>query len=398
MKIRFLIAYRTQWGEALNITLNYGSSASKLSFKNVEMSTTDGYCWSGEVDLPMSARRLEYSYQVVHCRLQFNSDGWLNCTILDTDTGDAYRQITENCLLAGYRPTSHITTARKFSVQEEETLDWQIDYSLPLSEVTAQLQEKVQSDQFRHMLFSDALETLIRKYCSLVTPEELESAVVALTETCMQLHPHETALRSYLFSTYIIFARQYNSVSLGLAFCKLFRKHFPGKPAGSFQKGVAKSIRHLTGREFSLDMDPTIPSEQPAYHGERPDYPTQLRLVQGMLYNQHVPPNEFAKQVGKLIRHYPDDVSPEALEAIITDLLDSWIPLYRDNPHLPNLLRGMHISFVNTYHSHRLGSVICQLAQKHLDDATAIAMEGHIRNADAFLQSAATESSNTERT
>ncbi len=66
MKIRFLIAYKTQWGEALAVQIAYGSSASKMSRKEVMMTTTDGYCWSGEVDLPMSARRLEYSYQVVN--------------------------------------------------------------------------------------------------------------------------------------------------------------------------------------------------------------------------------------------------------------------------------------------------------------------------------------------
>lgn len=66
MKIRFLIAYRTHWGEELCVKLAYGSSASKMSSKEVMMSTTDGYCWSGEVELPKSARRMEYYYQVVN--------------------------------------------------------------------------------------------------------------------------------------------------------------------------------------------------------------------------------------------------------------------------------------------------------------------------------------------
>ncbi|MBQ8191102.1 MAG: 4-alpha-glucanotransferase [Bacteroidaceae bacterium] len=66
MKIRFLIAYRTHWGEELKVALSYGSSVSKMTSKEVVMSTTDGYCWSGEVELPKSARRLEYHYQVVN--------------------------------------------------------------------------------------------------------------------------------------------------------------------------------------------------------------------------------------------------------------------------------------------------------------------------------------------
>lgn len=65
MKIRFLIAYKTRWGESLQVDLNYGTSISRMSHKEVEMSTTDGYCWSGEVELPKSTRKLEYHYQVV---------------------------------------------------------------------------------------------------------------------------------------------------------------------------------------------------------------------------------------------------------------------------------------------------------------------------------------------
>ena len=65
MKIRFLIAYKTRWGESLQVDLNYGISISRMSHKEVEMSTTDGYCWSGEVELPKSTRKLEYHYQVV---------------------------------------------------------------------------------------------------------------------------------------------------------------------------------------------------------------------------------------------------------------------------------------------------------------------------------------------
>ena len=42
MKIRFLIAYRTHWGEELKVALSYGSSVSKMTSKEVVMSTTDG--------------------------------------------------------------------------------------------------------------------------------------------------------------------------------------------------------------------------------------------------------------------------------------------------------------------------------------------------------------------
>lgn len=65
MKIRFLIVYRTQWGEELKVVADYGSSASRKSHKEVVMSTHDGYCWSGEMELPKSARLIEYHYQVV---------------------------------------------------------------------------------------------------------------------------------------------------------------------------------------------------------------------------------------------------------------------------------------------------------------------------------------------
>lgn len=65
MKVRFLIVYRTQWGEELKVVADYGSSVSRLSHKEIIMTTTDGYCWSGEVELPKSARMIEYHYQVV---------------------------------------------------------------------------------------------------------------------------------------------------------------------------------------------------------------------------------------------------------------------------------------------------------------------------------------------
>jgi 4-alpha-glucanotransferase len=65
MKIRFLIAYKTHWGESLQVAINYGASIAKKTTKVVEMSTTDGYCWSGDVELPKSTRRLDYHYQVV---------------------------------------------------------------------------------------------------------------------------------------------------------------------------------------------------------------------------------------------------------------------------------------------------------------------------------------------
>ncbi|MBR5803516.1 MAG: 4-alpha-glucanotransferase [Bacteroidaceae bacterium] len=65
MKIRFLIAYKTRWGESLQVSLDYATTAMRTSHKVVDMSTTDGYCWSGEMELPKSTRRVEYHYQVV---------------------------------------------------------------------------------------------------------------------------------------------------------------------------------------------------------------------------------------------------------------------------------------------------------------------------------------------
>ena len=65
MKIRFLIAYKTHWGESLQVAISYGASIAKKTMKVVEMSTTDGYCWSGDVELPKSTRRMDYHYQVV---------------------------------------------------------------------------------------------------------------------------------------------------------------------------------------------------------------------------------------------------------------------------------------------------------------------------------------------
>ncbi|MBQ8360878.1 MAG: 4-alpha-glucanotransferase [Bacteroidaceae bacterium] len=64
MKIRFLITYRTNWGEELNVVVNCATSA-KETVKEVKLSTSDGYCWGGEIELPKSTRRLEYHYQVV---------------------------------------------------------------------------------------------------------------------------------------------------------------------------------------------------------------------------------------------------------------------------------------------------------------------------------------------
>ena len=38
MKIRFLIAYKTHWGESLQVAINYGASITKKTTKVVEMS------------------------------------------------------------------------------------------------------------------------------------------------------------------------------------------------------------------------------------------------------------------------------------------------------------------------------------------------------------------------
>lgn len=65
MKIRFLITYRTNWGEYLRVSVRYGASASKLNLKEIDMSTVDGYCWSGEAEFPKSVRRVEYHYMLV---------------------------------------------------------------------------------------------------------------------------------------------------------------------------------------------------------------------------------------------------------------------------------------------------------------------------------------------
>ncbi len=64
MKIRYLITYRTNWGEELKVVMKYTTSA-KETVKEVGLSTSDGYCWGGETELPKSTRRLEYHYQVV---------------------------------------------------------------------------------------------------------------------------------------------------------------------------------------------------------------------------------------------------------------------------------------------------------------------------------------------
>ncbi len=66
MKIRFLITYRTNWGESLRVSVKYrGASTSKQSSKEIDMSTADGYCWSGEAEFPKSTRQIEYHYMLM---------------------------------------------------------------------------------------------------------------------------------------------------------------------------------------------------------------------------------------------------------------------------------------------------------------------------------------------
>ena len=86
MKIRFLIAYRTNWGEELKIHLRYGTSKSRLNIRELTMATTDGYCWCGEADLPKSTRRIEYFYQMCrngHVEREEWHDGGLRVLPLD---------------------------------------------------------------------------------------------------------------------------------------------------------------------------------------------------------------------------------------------------------------------------------------------------------------------------
>ena len=64
MKIRFLITYKTQWGEELQVALRYATPA-KETKTELMLSTTDGYCWGGEAELPKSVRKVEYHYRVM---------------------------------------------------------------------------------------------------------------------------------------------------------------------------------------------------------------------------------------------------------------------------------------------------------------------------------------------
>lgn len=75
MKIRFLITYRTHWGESLQVSVRYATSASRWSLKEIEMSTMDGYCWSGEAEFPKSTRHVEYHYSVV-CDGELEREEW----------------------------------------------------------------------------------------------------------------------------------------------------------------------------------------------------------------------------------------------------------------------------------------------------------------------------------
>lgn len=62
MKIRFLIMYRTTWGENLRVVMRYGSKHPKV--QEVDLETTDGQCWNAEVELPIRTRCVEYFYRV----------------------------------------------------------------------------------------------------------------------------------------------------------------------------------------------------------------------------------------------------------------------------------------------------------------------------------------------
>lgn len=356
-----------------------------------------GYLWLPWVNQNTLRVSKEYADQVVHCRLCLHSDGAIAVTVLNAEISDAFHDILNACRLVGYHTTRHITTAATPS--ETEDIQWQIDYTRSLEEVVTQLREKLDSSQFRHKIFAKELENLIRKQGQQSSAEEMEAAIVTLTETCMQLHLHEMALRKHLFSTYIIFSRQYHSVSLGLAFCRLFHQYLPGKPAETFQKGVAKSVHQLTGRAFSPDMDVTIPQPQaPVPQDPSISFESQLRRLQATVYNEPLPPNEFAKQMGRLIRHCCDRVTAEEMGTAITELLEEWIPVHRDNPHLLNLLRGIYVTFARQYHTDSLGFALGRLAQQHLSEPSACALAQQIENAKAFLQASAANSTDTERT
>ena len=64
MKIRFLIGYRTQWGENVGIRLSYINQAGKTTSKIVPLQTENGQYWTTEVKLPATAQMLSYSYLI----------------------------------------------------------------------------------------------------------------------------------------------------------------------------------------------------------------------------------------------------------------------------------------------------------------------------------------------
>lgn len=65
MKIRFLIGYRTRWGEEVAVAIQYGTARSRQKNSSCVLRTDNGQCWCGETELPSSTTWIDYHYQIL---------------------------------------------------------------------------------------------------------------------------------------------------------------------------------------------------------------------------------------------------------------------------------------------------------------------------------------------